>query len=68
MRHESSDANFLNFNTGASIRILSKSAGSQSQLWGGEVDGKHGYFPSHFVKEYRVYVQDPSHIVSTNVS
>ena len=65
LRHTSDDERFLSFPPGKSLRILSKSAGTNMDLWSGELDGRRGYFPYRYVKEFKVYVKDPSHILPT---
>ncbi|KAL5009381.1 hypothetical protein ScPMuIL_014962 [Solemya velum] len=59
------DPLLLAFDRGVVIKIMSKSAGTRKDLWGGELDGKRGYFPRSFVREYKVEIPNPNHIVPT---
>lgn len=63
LTHESDNPNYLKFSSGDTIRVTSKAAGIRSDLWGGEVNGRSGYFPSHYVKDFRIYEPDPKHYV-----
>ncbi|KAL4238574.1 lipoprotein transporter [Mactra antiquata] len=64
-RHKSNDPGFLSFERGQTVSIYSKSAGSRQDLWGGELNGKRGYFPRSFVREQKVEIPNPQHIVET---
>ncbi|XP_046388781.1 transport and Golgi organization protein 1 isoform X2 [Ischnura elegans] len=57
----------LSFQPGTKVVIYSKSAGSNPELWGAEVDGKRGYIPKKMVQEYQVFHPDSTlkHIVPT---
>ncbi|KAH8409883.1 hypothetical protein KR009_000298 [Drosophila setifemur] len=46
------------FKINAPIRILSKSAGSNRQLWGVEIGGRRGYANKDFIMEKKVIVGD----------
>ncbi|XP_059159914.1 transport and Golgi organization protein 1 homolog [Physella acuta] len=56
---------FLTFNQGDTILIKSKSAGDNTRLWGGELNGRFGYFDKSFVREYQVLFREPSFLVNT---
>ncbi|XP_053402458.1 transport and Golgi organization protein 1 homolog isoform X2 [Mercenaria mercenaria] len=64
-RHKPTDPAFLPFERGVMIDIYSKSAGSRKDLWGGEVNGRKGYFPRSFVREYKVENPSPQFEVDT---
>ncbi|XP_052767119.1 melanoma inhibitory activity protein 2-like isoform X5 [Mya arenaria] len=64
-RNKPTDPAFLAFDRGDIINVYSKSAGTRQDLWGGEVNGKRGYFPRSFVREYKVEIPNPQHTVET---
>ena len=65
--HNPDDPYHLPFRKGDTIRVISKSAGQKPDLWGGEVNGRSGYFPAHLVKDFQVYNHRPLHHVPTMV-
>ncbi|XP_074663147.1 uncharacterized protein LOC141915493 isoform X2 [Tubulanus polymorphus] len=65
---DSPDPDMLNFIQGNVVRIYSKHAGSERHFWGGEVNNKHGYFPKTFVKEFKVFISHPQHVVPTGIN
>ncbi|XP_056021137.1 transport and Golgi organization protein 1 homolog isoform X2 [Ostrea edulis] len=67
-KHMQNDPIFLNFERNVMIEITSKSAGDRPDFWGGRVDGKTGYFPRSFVREYKVENSSPQFIVPTEIS
>ncbi|XP_060070529.1 transport and Golgi organization protein 1-like [Ylistrum balloti] len=64
-KYRQNDPIFLSFERDDIVHILSKSAGQKPDLWGGEVHGRKGYFPRSFVKEYKVDIPNPQHVVKT---
>ncbi|XP_062604279.1 transport and Golgi organization protein 1 homolog [Saccostrea cucullata] len=67
-KHMQNDPIFLNFERNVMLEITSKSAGDRPDLWGGRLDGKTGYFPRSFVREYKVENPSPQFIVPTEFS
>ncbi|KAH9512301.1 hypothetical protein Btru_041417 [Bulinus truncatus] len=63
--HLTSQPFFLSFRKDEIILIKSKSAGNNPRLWGGEVNGKRGYFDRNFVREMTVFVKEPQYLVNT---
>ncbi|XP_052273040.1 transport and Golgi organization protein 1 homolog isoform X2 [Dreissena polymorpha] len=64
-RHKPTDPIMLSFDRGDLINIYSKSAGKRVDLWGGEINGKRGYFPRSFVRELKVEIPNPQFTVET---
>ncbi|KAK7103334.1 hypothetical protein V1264_018253 [Littorina saxatilis] len=58
-RYPASSPLHLSLNKGDIIEIKSKSAGNKPDLWGGEVNGRRGYFPKAFVREFDVKIDNP---------
>ncbi|XP_017041329.1 transport and Golgi organization protein 1 [Drosophila ficusphila] len=48
----------ISFKINSPIRVLSKSAGSNKQLWGVEINGRRGYANKDFIMEKKVQVRD----------
>lgn len=48
------------------MTIYSKHAGSDTNLWGAEINGKRGYIPKLHVREYRI-LNKPQIIVNTEL-
>ncbi|XP_022331381.2 uncharacterized protein LOC111129348 isoform X3 [Crassostrea virginica] len=66
-KHMQNDPVFLNFERNEIIEITSKSAGDRPDLWGGRANGKTGYFPRSFVREYKVENPSPKYYVPTEI-
>ncbi|XP_060561150.1 transport and Golgi organization protein 1 homolog isoform X3 [Ruditapes philippinarum] len=64
-RHKPTDPAFLPFERGDLIDIYSKSAGSRQDLWGGQLNGRRGYFPRSFVREFKVENPNPQFVIDT---
>ncbi|XP_025104697.1 transport and Golgi organization protein 1 homolog isoform X2 [Pomacea canaliculata] len=64
-RYPASSPLHLSFNRDDIIEIKSKSAGNRPELWSGEVNGRTGYFPRAFVKEFEVFHDYPTFEVPT---
>ncbi|XP_076441888.1 uncharacterized protein LOC143280953 isoform X3 [Babylonia areolata] len=64
-RYPSNNPLLLSLNRGDVVDIKSKSAGTRPELWGGEVNGRRGYFPKAFVKEFSVKIEKPLFEVPT---
>ncbi|XP_030376854.1 transport and Golgi organization protein 1 isoform X2 [Scaptodrosophila lebanonensis] len=48
----------LSFKINTPVRILSKSAGTDPQLWGVEINGRRGYANKDFIREQKIYVSE----------
>ncbi|XP_050741331.1 transport and Golgi organization protein 1 isoform X2 [Drosophila biarmipes] len=48
----------ISFKINSPIRVLSKSAGSNKQLWGVDINGRRGYANKEFIMEKKVLVRD----------
>ncbi|KAH8279811.1 hypothetical protein KR054_006397 [Drosophila jambulina] len=48
----------ISFKINTPIRVLSKSAGSNKQLWGVEINGRRGYANKDFIMEKKIIVGD----------
>ncbi|XP_043662709.1 transport and Golgi organization protein 1 [Drosophila teissieri] len=48
----------ISFKINSPIRVLSKSAGSNRQLWGVDINGRRGYANKDFIMEKKVLVKD----------
>ncbi|XP_017069845.2 transport and Golgi organization protein 1 isoform X2 [Drosophila eugracilis] len=48
----------LSFKINSPIRVLSKSAGSNKQLWGVDINGRRGYANKDFIMEKKIIVKD----------
>lgn len=47
------------------MKVFSKSAGSNLDLWGVEINGKRGYIPKECIRESKVFTKDLKYLVST---
>lgn len=54
----------LSFNVNEKVTVYSKEAGKRKDLWGVEINGKHGYVSKSFIKEYKVLHKDLQYEVS----
>jgi len=48
----------ISFKINSPIRVLSKSAGSNMQLWGVDINGRRGYANKDFIMEKKVLIRD----------
>ncbi|KAH8350763.1 hypothetical protein KR084_011032 [Drosophila pseudotakahashii] len=48
----------ISFKINSPIRVLSKSAGSNMQLWGVDINGRRGYANKDFIREKNVLIRD----------
>ncbi|XP_052837779.1 LOW QUALITY PROTEIN: transport and Golgi organization protein 1 [Drosophila gunungcola] len=48
----------ISFKINSPIRVLSKSAGSNMQLWGVDINGRRGYANKDFIMEKKILVRD----------
>nr|XP_034190045.1 transport and Golgi organization protein 1 [Osmia lignaria] len=56
----------LKFDVSVKVTVYSKEAGNRTDLWGVEINGKHGYVPKRFLKEYKVIHKDLQYEVPIN--
>ncbi|CAK9805458.1 Transport and Golgi organization protein 1 [Anthophora plagiata] len=54
----------LSFDINVDVKVHSKEAGKRNDLWGVEINGKHGYVPKSFLKEYKILKKELKHVVS----
>lgn len=54
MRYSSPEPKILSFAPNEDVVIYSKEAGSVTNLWGAEINGRRGYVPKDHVKEYKI--------------
>lgn len=66
-RYFSPDKYRLSFGPNEDVVIFSKSAGSDENLWGAEINGKRGYIPKNLVREIKK-IKQPSILVDTELS
>ena len=63
---------YLKIQPGDEINVKAKDTRvneeDKKQLWYGESNGKHGYFPKTIVREIRVYTDDLKYTVPSDVS
>ncbi|CAL7944532.1 unnamed protein product [Xylocopa violacea] len=58
----------LPFDVNVKVKVYSKEAGNRTDLWGVEINGKHGYVPKLFLKEYKILHKKLQYEVSTSSS
>uniref|UniRef100_T1JGN8 ADF-H domain-containing protein n=1 Tax=Strigamia maritima TaxID=126957 RepID=T1JGN8_STRMM len=68
--YHSSDPHILSFQKNIAVKVFSKSAGTNPDLWGAEISGKRGYVPKNFIREQRIIIplSDLKSIVPTEGS
>lgn len=57
----------MSFRANADAMILMKSAGANPDLWYATIDGKSGFVSNRFLRESRILVKDPQHIIPLEV-
>lgn len=57
----------MSFRGNAEAIILMKSAGTNPDLWYATIDGKSGFVSNRFLRESRVFVKEPEHILPIEV-
>lgn len=67
IQYYAGDPHMLSFKPRTQIRIFSKSAGSNMNVWGGEINGKRGYVPLHMIRETKVFTDKLEYVVSTEL-
>lgn len=66
LRYSSPEPEGLSFAPNQEVVIFSKEAGSETNLWGAEINGKRGYVPKNLVREYRI-LKKPTKLVATRL-
>ncbi|XP_076632872.1 transport and golgi organization 1 [Colletes latitarsis] len=54
IKYHAKEAELLSFDINAEVTVYSKDAGNRTDLWGVEINGKRGYAPKSFLKEYKI--------------
>ncbi|GLV41937.1 Transport and Golgi organization 1 [Carabus blaptoides fortunei] len=60
------DRRVLSFPKNVDVKIFSKAAGSRSDLWGVEINGKRGYVPISHIRETKILKTKVKFLVSTD--
>ncbi|XP_024228234.1 transport and Golgi organization protein 1 isoform X8 [Bombus impatiens] len=64
IRYTPNEAGLLSCNINEKVIVYSKEAGKRNDLWGVEINGRHGYIPKTFLKEYKILHKNLEHEVS----
>ncbi|KAL6257027.1 hypothetical protein P5V15_011962 [Pogonomyrmex californicus] len=56
--YSANDREVMSFGINADVKVFSKGAGKRTDLWGVEINGKRGFAPKSFLKEYKVLKRD----------
>lgn len=57
----------LSFKQNEIVKIFSKSAGNNTNLWGVEINNKRGYVPKELIRETKIITNNLSHLVDTEI-
>lgn len=57
LNYNAIDPGMISFPRNQQVRVLSKEAGSNPEVWGIEVQGRRGYAPKQHLQEYQVIVK-----------
>ncbi|XP_043252669.1 transport and Golgi organization protein 1 [Colletes gigas] len=60
IQYHAKEAELLSFDINAEVTVYSKDAGNRTDLWGVEINGKRGYAPKNFLREYKILKKDLS--------
>lgn len=63
LSYNSGDKDLMSFRGNAEAIIFMKSAGTDPDLWYATIDGKSGFVSNRFLRESRVFVKEPKHII-----
>nr|CAI5847887.1 unnamed protein product [Callosobruchus analis] len=66
IRYSSPDPRILSFLPNVDVKIFSKEAGTRTDLWGAEINGKRGYVPKIYIRESKV-LKTPTILVDTEL-
>ncbi|XP_053977076.1 LOW QUALITY PROTEIN: transport and Golgi organization protein 1 [Hylaeus volcanicus] len=58
LKYSPNEAGLLPFDINVEVKVYSKEAGSRTDLWGVEINGKRGYAPKSFLKEHKILHKD----------
>ncbi|XP_031843628.2 transport and golgi organization 1 isoform X2 [Nomia melanderi] len=67
LAYTANEDGMLSFNINVDVTVYSKGAGNRTDLWGVEINGRHGYVPKRFLKEVRVLKPELRHEVPTKL-
>uniref|UniRef100_A0A1L8DUW7 Putative transport and golgi organization protein 1 n=2 Tax=Nyssomyia neivai TaxID=330878 RepID=A0A1L8DUW7_9DIPT len=68
VNYNSVDKYVLGFRANVHVKIFSKSAGSEQNYWGAEIQGRRGYVPKNLIREMRVLTNKLDHEVPTELA
>ncbi|KOC71079.1 Transport and Golgi organization protein 1 [Habropoda laboriosa] len=68
IKYNAIEPGLLSFDYNVDVKVYSKEAGERKDLWGVEINGKHGYAPKTFLKEYKILHRKLEYEVPTNPS
>merc|ERR1711899_165279 len=68
LKYFASEDGMLSFANNKPVKIFSKGAGSNPDLWGVMIDGRRGYANKAHIQEQRVYRKDLVHTVPTEAA
>ncbi|CAK9825537.1 Transport and Golgi organization protein 1, partial [Anthophora retusa] len=54
INYHPNEPGLLSFGINVDVKVYSKEAGNRNDLWGVEINGKHGYVSKTFLKEYKI--------------
>ncbi|XP_011694210.1 PREDICTED: transport and Golgi organization protein 1 isoform X2 [Wasmannia auropunctata] len=63
LAYATNDPEVMSFRANVDVKVFSKGAGKRTDLWGVEINGKRGFAPKTFLKEYKVLKRVLSHEV-----
>ncbi|XP_012218801.1 transport and Golgi organization protein 1 isoform X1 [Linepithema humile] len=63
MAYVPNDRELMSFANNVDVKVFSKGAGKRIDLWGVEINGKRGFVPRSFLKEYKILRGDLSYEV-----
>ncbi|XP_017877099.1 transport and Golgi organization protein 1 isoform X1 [Ceratina calcarata] len=66
IKYMPNEPGLLPFDVNVIVKVYSKEAGNRTDLWGVEINGKHGYVPKEFLKEYKILHKKLLYEVSTD--
>nr|XP_012149900.1 PREDICTED: transport and Golgi organization protein 1 isoform X1 [Megachile rotundata] len=66
IKYAPNEPGLLKFDISAEVKVYSKEAGNRTDLWGVEINGKRGYVPKSFLKEYKIIHKNLKYEVPIN--
>ncbi|XP_018406218.1 PREDICTED: transport and Golgi organization protein 1 isoform X1 [Cyphomyrmex costatus] len=58
LAYSANDLEVMSFGVNVDVKVFSKGSGKRTDLWGVEINGKRGFAPKSFLKEYKVLKRD----------